>query len=46
MNWVNKVLHKLEYYMFVNRNLPTINNNCALMSAIDVLLRHKSYFIR
>ena len=44
MNWVNKVLSKLEYYTFVNRNLPSINNNCALLSAIIGLQRHKSYF--
>ena len=36
MNWVNKVLHKLEYYTFVNRNSPTIKNNSALLSAIEV----------
>lgn len=44
MNWVNKVLSKQEYYMFVNRNLPSINNNCTLLSAIVGLQRHKSYF--
>jgi len=44
MNWVNKVLSKLEFYTFVNRNLPSINNNCALLSAIVGLQRHKSYF--
>jgi len=38
MNWVDKVLHKLEYYTFVNKNSISINNNCALLSAINGFL--------
>jgi len=46
MNRVDKVLHKPEYYTFINRKSPTINNNYAFLSTIDGFLRHKSYFLR